>query len=132
MTTLTELLSQLGSNKKQSNELYTQYKKLKEVEEQLKYDLLVLLKDSELKSAKGKDYTASISETPTIVIRDEAAVLEWLQNTPNIESDFYIGVKKPEFNTLAKQMLKETGELAFGTELEIRESLSIRQNKKGQ
>jgi hypothetical protein len=127
---VSELLKKLGKNKKASAELYKQYKVFKDEEESLKYDLIVLLKDSGLKSVKGQDFTASLTETPTIVIKDETALLEWLQNTPDIESDFYIEVKKSEFNTLAKQMLKETGELANGTEVETRESLAIRSNKK--
>lgn len=128
---VSDLLKKLGENKQASSELYKSYKELKEQEEQLKYDLIVMLRDSGLKSAKGEAFTASIMETPSVVIKDESAVLEWLRNTPDVETDFYIGVKKPEFNTLAKQMLKETGELAHGTELEVRETLAIRANKKG-
>lgn len=127
---VSELLNKLGKNKRESAELYKAYKELKDEEDSLKELLTIQLKEAGLKSAKGEDFTASITETPTVVIKDEPAVLEWLQNTPNVESDFYIGVKKPEFNTLAKQMLKDTGELANGTEVEVRESLAIRSNKK--
>lgn len=123
------LLQELGLNKTQAANLYKEYKKLKEIEDILKGQLMFKLKDSSLKSAKGDKYTASITETPTVVIHDEKAVMEWLKNTPNVEADFYIGIKKPEFSTLAKQMLKETGELANGTDIEVRESLSIRSNK---
>ncbi len=128
---LAEILEQLGTIKQQGAEVYKAYKVLKDKEDSLKNDLLTVLKSTGLKSAKGDAFTASIAETPTIVIKDEAAAMEWLKNSPNVESDFYIGIKKIEFNGLAKQMLKETGELADGTDVEIRESLSIRANKKG-
>jgi hypothetical protein len=128
---LAEILEQLGETKQLSNAAYKAYKEFKEQEDKLKQDLLTVLKSTGLKSAKGEAFTASITETPTVYIKDEAAVMEWLKNAPDVESDFYIGIKKPEFNTLAKQMLKETGELANGTDLEIRESLAIRANKKG-
>lgn len=129
--TVSELLNELGKVKANANDCYSAYKELKNTEDLLKQQLMFQLKETGLKSAKGEAYTASITETPGVVIKDEAAVVEWLQNTPNVEADFYIGVKKPEFNTLAKQMLKETGELANGTEVEVRESLAIRANKKG-
>lgn len=124
-----ELLEELGEVKFIANEFYKGYKEFKYKEDELKIELMLKLKDSGLKSAKGQAFTASITETPTVVIKHEQDVLEWLRNTPNVEADFYIGVKKPEFNTLAKQMLKETGEVANGTEVEVRESLAIRKNK---
>ncbi len=126
---LSELLDKLGTARKEAADTYKFYKEQKQVEDDLRSELLITLREIGLKSAKNKDFTVSIAETPTIVIRDEHAVMEWLQNTPNVESDFYIGIKKTEFNTLAKQMLKETGELANGTEVEFREALSIRASK---
>lgn len=126
-----ELLEKLGAIKRDANNTYSLYKGFKEKEDELKAELLAQLKDSGLKSAKGNDFTASISETPTVVIKHEPSVLEWLRNAPDVEADVYIGVKGREFGTLTKQMLKETGEIPDGTEVEIRESLSIRSNTKG-
>lgn len=127
--TIAELLKELGENKKQSNEVYKTYKALRADEDLLKTELMVQLRDAGLKTAKGQDFTASIAEKPTIIVKHEQSVLEWLKNTPDIESDLYIGVKAQAFNTLATAMLKNTGELIDGTELETRESLSIRRNK---
>lgn len=127
--TLPELINKLGETKQVANEFYKNYKHFKEEEDGLKAELLSKLKDSGFKSIKGEAYLASISETPTVVIRDETKVMEWLKTTQGKEADFYIGVKKLEFSALAKSMLKETGELADGTEVETRESLSIRANK---
>lgn len=129
--TIAEIINELGEVKSQANNLYVAYKEYKQTEDELKQELELKLRDSGLQSAKGEKYTASISGTPRVIIKDEASVLEWLENTPNVEADFYIGVKRPEFQTLAKQMLKETGELANGTELEIIQSLAIRKNKEG-
>lgn len=129
MATISELIERIGKIKNKANSLYGQYKDLKEEEESLKYALQIQLREAGLKSAKGSDYTASIASRSEIIITSEPDLMEWLQNTPNIESDFYIGVKRPEFTALAKSMLKDTGELANGTQVEVRESLSIRGNK---
>lgn len=123
-----ELLSALGENKKKSGELYALYKAMKTEEDVLKEELMASLKATGLKSAKGEDYTASISEKPNIVITSERDVMDWLENTPNVEADFYIGVKKPEFKTLALQVLKDSGEIINGTDLQTTESLAIRRN----
>lgn len=125
-----ELLRELGDVKQKANTLYAEYKGLKAIEDEMKQELFAALNDSGLKSIKGKDYTASITEKPTVVIKDEAALIEWLQHEPDIEADFYIGVKKDAFGTLANQMLKESGELANGTDVVMRESLAIRSNPK--
>jgi hypothetical protein len=127
--TVSELLEELGTVKGKANGYYKSYKELKDQEDALKAELQFKLKDLGTKTFKGDHYTASIAEKPTVIIKDEEALMGWLQNTPNVESDFYIGVKKTEFQTLAKQMLKESGELADGTEVEVRESLSIRSTK---
>ena len=128
--TLSELLQKLGENKQESAKYYGKYKELKEQEDALKFELTDMLHEMGLKTAKGDLFTASIAEKPTIVIKNEKEVVEWLKNTPNIESDFYIGLKANEFKKMATVMLKDTGELANGTEVIVNESLSIRSNKK--
>jgi hypothetical protein len=128
--TVSELIEAIGQVRKKSKKLYEEYSFFRDQEMSLKAELMLQLQDAGLKSAKGKDFTASIAERPEVVITSESELMEWLQNSPNIESDFYIGVKKPEFKVLANQMLKESGELANGTKVEVRESLSIRSNKK--
>lgn len=128
--TISEILEKLGDNKKQANDLYKQYKELKEDEESLKTELSEMLDMMGLKSAKGEHYTASISDKPDIQITHEQSVINWLNETPNVEADAYIGLKKTEFKGLALQILKETGEIVPGTELLTKEVLSIRSNKK--
>lgn len=129
MSDLTETLTNLGVARKIAAETYKQYKAEKEVEDALRDQLMAALKEVGLKSAKNDKFIVSISKTPRVVITNEQAAMDWLKNTPDVESDFYIGIKKTEFSTLAKAMLKDTGELADGTEVQITETLSIRSNK---
>jgi len=128
MATIAELLKQLGEIKKDSKKAYDSYRILKQAEDALKFELLEKLYDAGLKSAKGKDFTASIVQRSEIIITDEAELREWLENTPEIESDVYIGIKKQEFDTLARSLLKNTGEIPNGTDVKITETLSIRGN----
>lgn len=127
---LSELVMALGEARAASSAAYDGYKELKTSEDNLRFELEQKLKETGLKSVKGATYNAVITETPKIVIRHEQSVIDWLQNTPDIETDQYIGLKATEFQALAKSMLKDTGELVPGTEVEMRESLAIRSNKK--
>lgn len=127
---LSELLAELGKARVASTGAYERYKELKGIEDQLRYELELQLKSSGLKSAKGADFQAVITEKPTVVVKHEASVIDWLQHAPNIESDQYIGLKTTEFKSFADKYLKGTGEIIPGTEVVIKESLSIRANKK--
>lgn len=127
---LSELVAALGQARAASTNAYEGYKEQKAIEDQLRYELEAKLHTDGLKSAKGADFTASITEKPTVVIKNEPAIIEWLKSTPDIESDQYIGLKTTEFKSLAQSLLKGTGEVIPGTEVEIRESLAIRSNTK--
>jgi hypothetical protein len=128
---LSELVADLGLARKAASNAYEQYKELKSHEDQIRYELDGMLHSMGLKSAKGEDFTASLVEKPTIVIKHEQSVIEWLKATPDVEADRYIGIKATEFKTLAQSVLKGTGEVIPGTEVEVKESLAIRANKKG-
>lgn len=127
---LSELVAALGEARTASSNAYEAYKELKGIEDQLRFELEATLHNEGLKSAKGQDFTASLIETPRIVIRHEQSVIEYLRSTPDIEADRYIGVKSTEFQSLAKSLLKGTGEIIPGTKVEVRESISIRSNSK--
>lgn len=127
---LSELVAALGKARKASNNAYEAYKEQKAIEDQLRYELEAKLHTDGLKSAKGADFTASLVEKPTVVIKHEPSVIEWLKTAPNVEADRYIGLKTTEFKSLAQAMLKGTGELVPGTEVEVKESLAIRSNTK--
>jgi hypothetical protein len=127
---LSELVAALGEARAASTGRYEAYKESKGLEDQLRYELELKLKETGLKSVKGADYNAVITETPRIVVKHEQSVIDWLKNTPDVESDRYIGLKTTEFQSLAKSMLKGTGEVIPGTEVEVRESLAIRSNTK--
>lgn len=125
-----DILAELGNIKQLVKEMIVTINGVKSQETRLKEELMLALKESGLKSAKGDDYTASITEKPTVVIRDEKALMKWLETAPDVEAEFYIGVKKDAFRTLAQSMLDQSGEIADGTDVEIRESLAIRSNPK--
>jgi len=126
-----ELIEELGAIKTASNTVYKTYKELKETEDKLKVELFAKLHDTGLKSAKGNTYTASIAEKPGVIVTHEKSVLDWLKESPDVEADAYIGLKVTPFKTFALQVMKTTGEVIPGTELQTTESLSIRANKKG-
>ena len=128
--TIAELLEVLGHVRSAGVDAYKGYKLIKEEEEDLKAELLEKLSEAGLKSAKGDKFQATITSRPIIEITHEQSVLNWLNETPDIESDAYIGLKKIEFKSLALQILKDTGEIVPGTELSNQEILTIRSNKK--
>ena len=127
---LSEILEQLGELKKTRNNHYKKYKDLEEQELALKSQLTEILNSTGLKSAKGDKYMASISEKADLVVSHEQSVIDWLNETPNIETDFYIGLKKTEFKQFAKGYFKETGEIIPGTETVTKQTLTIKENKK--
>lgn len=128
--TLSELLQELGETKTEANAYYTAYKNMKGKEEELKTLLMAKLDEAGLKSAKGDKYSVSKVTKHDVVVTHEQSVLDWLKESPDVEEDAYIGLKTTQFKTLARQMLKDTGELAPGTETTISEVLTIKENKK--
>lgn len=129
-TTLSKLVTALGKARIKRVIAYEKYTELRNNEALIRTELYAELQTVGLLSAKGEDYTASIVQKPTIVIRHEQTVMNWLRETPNIESDLYIGIKQDAFKGLAQSVLKTTGEIIPGAELEMRENLSIRSNIK--
>lgn len=129
--TLSELVDQLGELKREANAHYSAYKDMQVHIAELSGLLQAKLELVGLRSAKSAKYGASISQRTNVVVTSEVAVKEWLLNEPNIEHDFYIGLKLTPFKQLANQVLKETGEVIPGTEREIKETITIKANKKG-
>lgn len=128
--TVAELIERLGEVKEAKTSAYEAYKSVQTVEDDLKSQLVATLRETGLKSAKGQNYQASLSERSDIVVTHESSVIEWLNNEPDVEHDVYIGLKTTAFKTLAKEVLKTTGEIIPGTETRVTESLSIKANKK--
>lgn len=128
---ISELIESIGETKSEANKLYKIYKELLEKEDALKSELQIKLSEMGLKSAKGDRYSASIALRPNIQITHEQSAINWLKEEPNLETDQYIGLKTVEFKKLALHRLSEKGggEIIPGTELVIRESVSIKENK---
>lgn len=127
---LSELVAALGESRQATTDAYTAYKEQKGIEEQLRYELELKLKAEGLKGTKGANYNAVFTEKPEVIITHEQSVIDWLNESPEIETDQYIGLKKTEFKSLAVSMLKHTGEMIPGTEVRMQESLTIRANNK--
>lgn len=123
---LQELIDLYGSQKAQANKLYSDYKNLMIIVEETRQLLQIKLQETGLKSAKSANFGVSIATKPSILVQSEQSVIEWLKNTPNIEYDQYIGLKLTPFKSLALEVLKQTGEIITGTELEMKDSLTIR------
>lgn len=128
---LAELINEYGELKRKANKMYAEYKNMQVHISELSGLLQAKLDSVGLKSAKSDKYGISVSHRTNVVVTNEHAVIEWLKNTPNVEYDFYIGLKTAPFKTLANQVLKETGEIIDGTELESKQSLTVKANKKG-
>jgi hypothetical protein len=127
---LSDLVRSLGLARKTTQSAYKDYQFYKHLEDDLRQELETLLYVMDLRSAKGEDYTASIAEKPTVLVRDEVAIMHWLQDTPDVEYDQYVGLKRAEFKSLADSLLKNTGETVPGTEVEVRKSLRITANSR--
>lgn len=130
MATVSELVTKLGAMSTESRALYKRYKELKEVEDVLRFELTQALHETGLLTAKTPEFTASIAKRPSVMVVHEQSVLDWLRETPDIETDQYIGLKTTNFKTLAMSLLKGTGEIIPGTELVETESITIKANKK--
>lgn len=126
---VSEVIQELGDLKQLSSAKYQEYKALKDTEDNLKELLQAELDKSGLKSVKGKHYLAAKTSRTDIVVDHEPSVIEWLENTPDIEADAYIGLKLANFKQLATKVLKDTGEVIPGTETLTKDSITIRRNK---
>ena len=129
LPSLSSLVSALGRAREARVQAYEAYQRYKEVEDNLRADLFTMLQSQELRSAKGRDFTASIVARPGIIITHEPSVLDWLEHAPDIEKDMYVGLKKDAFKRFAEIYLKGTGEQIPGTELQVRETIAIKKNK---
>lgn len=129
MTRLSDLAASLNTVIEANKLQYAVYKAGKDLEDELRHQIQEELHANQLKQIKTDDTTISLSERSSLQIMNESMVIDWLRNEPNVEVDAYIGVKRANLETLAKQMLKETGEIIPGTDTQYNEVLSIRTKK---
>lgn len=123
---MNDLLDNLSELMEQTKVYYETYKQAKEREDKARQDLKEYMQSTGLLSAKTKTVTASIASKPTIEIKHEQSVLEWLRNSPDIEEGMYIGLKATPFKSMALAKMKATGETIDGTEVVMQEVLNIR------
>ena len=129
--TIPQLISLVGQSTVQNRALYRQYKESKEQEDQARALLQSKLQEEGMLSAKTENYVVSIAKKTDVNVIDDKAAIAWMRDR-KLDLNYYVGLKKTEFKTMARAMLKETGEVAGGTEIVESESLSIRENKKAQ
>lgn len=127
---LTNLIDLYGEQKTKANALYAEYKTLMEEVERTRRSLQIALESTGLRSAKSEKFGVSTVTKVDVFISNEHLAMEWLKDAPNIEADAYIGLKTTAFKKLATEMLKQTGEVADGTEVMQKETISIKANKK--
>jgi len=82
-----------------------------------------------LKSAKNDDLTVSIVSKPSFKVLDQDALIHWLEDEPGIDARAYIRVDARGVEALAKQALKENGELIPGGEFMSSEYLTVKEAK---
>lgn len=122
---ISELLNQVGIAKREASEAYEEYKRLKDLEDRYKEELESELDRMGLRSAKTNFFTATMVDSETLVIKDEKQVVQWIKENLKGQEDQYIGVKKPEFNALAKAIVKDTNKTIDGTERVVKKSLRV-------
>lgn len=110
--------------------LYIRYKEAEQEVDEARAELESLMRSKGLKTARTEKFVSVINQRPHIEITHEPSVIQWLQEEPNVEADVYIGLKKKAFDTLAKTVMKKTGEVIPGTNYETRESVSVKLAKK--
>ena len=124
-----ELLEIIGEKRRMLNQMYSEYKNGMVELANLKNQLLLMLEENGLKSIKSNNYGVSIVTKPKLNILSEQSIREWLENTPDIESDAYIGLKLTPFKSFAIQYFKDTGEMIDGIEYSSEQTLSVKDNK---
>lgn len=129
MNRLSDLAASLNVVITENKLQYNVYKAGKDLEDELRRQIQEELHANKLQQIKTDNTTISLTERSSLQIMNEAMVIEWLNSEPNVEADAYIGVKRANLETLAKQMLKETGEIIPGTDTQVTETLSIRTKK---
>lgn len=126
---ISKMIKQLGEVKSEQKLLRQKLDVLKQVEADLKADLQAQLDTLGLKSVKGERYQASMATKSDIVVTHEPSVVEWLKQHPEVEYDAYVHLDKSAFKTLAKQVMKTTGEVIPGSDTVHTQYLSIKENK---
>jgi len=127
--TIPQLISLVGQSAVQNRNLYKQYNESKGQEAQARALLKTKLQEEGMLSAKTEQYAVSITKKPDVNVVDDKAAIAWMRER-KLDLNYYVGLKKTEFKTMARAMLKETGEVAGGTEVVEIESLSITENTK--
>ena len=123
------LIQQLDLASYKAKRNYQAYKEAKQQQDELKEQIAAKLQELGLKSAKTELGTVAMVSKPRMVIANEAQVMHWLEETPEIEGDLYINLNKRAVESLAKTWFKDTGEQITGVEFQDTEYISYKPTK---
>lgn len=119
-------------------DLQFQYREVKRTLDGLKLDidrekakLLSHMQDGHIRSQEGAEFIALRTPRAEPSLVNEALAMAWLDSQDVTDKHRYIGLKWAEFKPLAKQALKENGEIPDGVELVHSETITIREKKNG-
>lgn len=121
-----ELLNELSECIAGTKHWYSMYTEAKLLEDMKRDELKQYMLSTGALSHRTKDLTVSIVSKPTIEIKHEQSVLNWLKHEPNLEIDQFVGLKLTPFKKYALHKLKETGEQIDGIDVIMQDSLAVR------
>lgn len=122
----------LGALRDLYSEAYDKYQELKAEYDMTRFLITQEMGQQGIKSLESGPFLTVRTVKPDLKLTDEAALLNWLQEQPNLETDMYIGLKWTNFKPVAKTLLKKDGEIPPGTELTMTESVTLKLKEKGE
>lgn len=127
---ITEKIEYYATVTKKADALYEQVRELRAEADTVKQEIAEDLRELGFKQAKSEDgkYVAFFGERKALAIEDPQKVRDWMQAN-NIDERAYFTPDKRAIDTLARQALRETGEIIPGTQLGATESFTIKENK---
>lgn len=123
---LKELAEKLQNQRSLCDELKAQMDKEKMKKDEIQQNLLFALESTGFMSIKTKNASYSMSTRMTPTITDNEALMADLSQRGLLDELMVSKMDTTRFQTTAKSMLKETGELFAGTEIKETNYISIR------
>lgn len=124
-----DLIKQLIQAKNELADIDDKKKQATQAVNDIKMQIRAELESIGLNSARTDYGTVSIVNKKSQKIVNEAKVMSWLRETPDIEEDLYLTVNKKAFEALNNAWFKDTGEIIDGVETVTSEYLSFKEKK---
>lgn len=124
-----ELLQALKEAQSAQKSMAEAKKSTDQVVADIKEEITAKLNEMGLKSAKTDTGSVAIVSKPKLAVTNEAQVIQWLKETPDIEEDVYFSLNKRALEPLLKSWFENTGEIVDGVETQTSEYLSFKASK---